>query len=242
LTNFIYLLNLLSAKLFDIKVILGGTVLITKAIVQSISADGTRCKVRMPLFESSASSAPIEAEALVNIAPGVFNNIEVGDRVFIGFEENAMEKPIILGKLFRGADVEGRIRGGGGVFNTLKVSSDAVLPAATSFTFPASAVEAYKDLKTFKNIADYIKWLESFTKKNITQIEDNFNCFKNWTQWQFKPENVEIDDGDIDSTTEVFEPFQYQEEGKTCKICSTCTKDSTRRYRKLSVDTNYPNN
>jgi hypothetical protein len=76
----------------------------------------------MPLFETSASGLPIVAEALVNIAPGIYNNLVVGDRVFVAFEENAMEKPIIIGKLFRGAGVEGAIRGGGGVFNTIKVS------------------------------------------------------------------------------------------------------------------------
>jgi hypothetical protein len=195
----------------------------------------------MPLFETSASAAPVEAEALVNITPGVFNNLAVGDRVFIAFEENAMEKPIIIGKLFRGANIEGNIRGGGGVFNTLKVNSDATLPASTGFAFPANINSAYTNFRTPKNIADYIKWLESFTKSNLNQLEDNFVCFKNWTQWQLQPENVEIDDGDLDDRVALPTPFQYQEEGKNCKICTTCTKDSTRRYLKLPIDKKYPN-
>lgn len=215
--------------------------MITKAIVQSISANGTRCRVRMPLFETSASAAPIEADALVNIAPGVFNNLEVGDIVFVAFEENAMEKPIIIGKLFRGANIEGKIRGGGGVFNTLKVNSDATLPASTNFIFPASVQVSYKNFKTPKQMADYIKWLESFTKSGLSQQADNFVCFKNWAQWQLKAENIEIDDGDLDDNIVLSTPFQYQEEGKRCTICETCTKNNTRSYLKLSTDKTYPN-
>ena len=215
--------------------------MVTKAVVQSINASGTRCVVRMPLFESSASSAPIEAEALINITPGIFNNLVVGDIVFVAFEENALEKPIILGKLFRGADVEGYIRSGGGIFNTIKVTSDAALPASTSFTFPASEQNNYKDLKTPKKIADYIKWLESFTKQNIIQLDSNFRCFKNWAQWQFKPENIELDDGDLDEADVADScAFLYQEEGKDCKICEICSKDNIRRYLRLASDKNYP--
>ena len=215
--------------------------MITTAIIQSINADGTRCTVRMPLFETSASSAPIEAEALVSITPGVFNNLCVGDRVFVAFEENAVEKPIILGKLFRGADIEGNIRSGGGIFDTLKVTSDASLPASINFLYPLSNQTAYSNFKTPKNIADYIKWLEKFTKSNLSQLESNFICFKNWTQWQLQSENVEIDDGDLDSTTHSSTPYQYQEEGKNCKICQTCTKGNTRSYLKLNSDENYKN-
>lgn len=215
--------------------------MITKAIVQSINANGTRCTVRMPLFETAASSAPIEAEALVNIAPGVYNNLVVGDVVFVAFEENKIEKPVIIGKLFRGAEVEGTIHGGGGLFSSLKANSDASLPSSTNFVFPTSISNHYKNLNTPKGIADYIKWLENFTKSNLIQIEDHFICFKNWTQWQLKAENVEIDDGDLDEETKFDEPFQYQEEGKKCNICKTCTKGNIRRYVKMTSAKEYPN-
>ena len=215
--------------------------MLTKAIVQSVNANGTRCLVRMPLFETSASATPIEVEAVINITPGIYNNLVVGDVVFVAFEENKFEKPVVIGKLFRGAEIEGYTRGGGGIIDTLKVNSEAYIPSSTNFIFPASISSAYKDLNTPKGLADYIKWLESFTKSNITQIEDNFTCFKNWTQWQLLPENVEIDDGDLDETQDVATPFQYQEEGKTCRICKTCLKENTRRYLKLSSDKEYPN-
>ena len=158
--------------------------MITKAIIQSINDTGTRCIVRMPLFESASSKNIVEAEALVNITPGMFNNLAVGDRVFISFEENEIDRPIILGKLFTGGAVERNTRGGGGVLDTLKVNSKAVLPASTVFTFPASGTNAYSNLDSPKKQADYIKWLERLTKNEIAKLEDNFTCFKNWTQWQ----------------------------------------------------------
>jgi hypothetical protein len=150
-----------------------------------------------------------------------------------------MEKPIILGKLFRGANIESNIRGGGGLFNSLRVNNDAAIPASTLFIFPADTQKAYKEFQTPKKLADYIKWLESFTKSNINQLEDHFRCFKNWTQWQLQAENVEIDDGDLDEQT-MTEPFLYQEEGKECKLCDICTKDNVRRYLKVTSDNNYP--
>jgi hypothetical protein len=215
--------------------------LITKAIIKSINAAGNRCIVRMPLFETAANPNPVEAEALVNIAPGLFNSLAVGDVVFVAFEENAIDKPIIIGKLFRGADIERAIRGGAGVFDALKVNSTATLPASTAYAFPAAIQNNYVDLNTPKKTADYIKWLENLTKKLAAQLDDNFKCFKNWTQWQLQPENVEIDDGDLDELTELPEPCQYQKEGSECKICDkACTKNKKRSYSKLAIDKKYP--
>lgn len=215
--------------------------MITKAIIQSINAAGNRCIVRMPLFETAANPNPVTAEALVNVTPGMFNNLEVGDVVFISFEESAIEKPIILGKLFRGSEIEGNIRGGGCVVDTLNVHSSAVIPASTLYDFPANIKNNYKDLDTPKKVADYIKWLELFTKGLVTQLEDHFKCFKNWTQWQLKSENIEVDDGDLDTNTNIAEAFMYQTEDDKCELCGkACTKSKKRSYSKLPTDKNYP--
>ena len=215
--------------------------LITKAIIQSINSAGTRCIVRMPLFETAANPNPVLAEALVNIAPGMFGSLEVGDIVFISFEESAIERPIILGKLFIGAEVESNIHGGGGVLDTLKVRSSATIPASTSYDFPASVASNYKDLNTPKKTADYVLWLEKFAKGLFSRLEDHFTCLKNWVQWQLRPENVEIDDGDIDLATDTSKSFLYQDEGGQCDVCGkSCTKNNKRTYLELPVDKNYP--
>lgn len=217
--------------------------MVTKAVVQSINDAGNRCIVRMPLFETAASSSAVEAEALVSITPGMFNNLIVGDVVFVAFEENALEKPIIIGKLFIGSSNEANVRGGMGILDSLKVRTAATIPCSTLFEFPPSIQNEYKDLKTPKKMADYIKWLEKYTKKLVAQLDGHFRCFKNWTQWQMRPENVEIDDGDLDSKDYRDAKAQlYQAEGGECKICGNeCSRSRTRKYIKVDKDKEYPN-
>lgn len=216
--------------------------MITKAVVESINGAGNRCIVRMPLFESASSSAPVTAEALVSITPGLFNNLQVKDVVFVAFEENAIEKPIIIGKLYTGSKNEMNVRGGAGILDNLKVRTAATIPSSTLFEYPPLIRNEYKDLKTPKKMADYIKWLEKLTKKLVGQLDEHFRCLKNWVQWQLKPENVEVDDGDLDSGKKIPEPCMYQDEGKDCQICgSNCTKSKTRNYIKVDKDKIYPN-
>ena len=221
---------------------LGGILLITKAIIQSVNPAANRCIVRMPLFETASNPNPVEAEALVNVPGGIFNNLTAGDIVFVAFEENALDKPIVLGKLFRGADIENNIRGGGAVLNTLKVRANATIPSSTLYSFPKEVRSAYEQLNTPKKTADYIKWLESLVKQLASQLDNNFRCFKNWTQWQLQAENVEIDDGDLDKKVPPSAAL-YQCEGGTCEVCSAinCTKNNKRNYAQISTDKNYPN-
>lgn len=216
--------------------------MVTKAVIKSINSAGNRCIVQIPLFETASSTSPVEAEALVCITPGMFNNLAVNDIVYIAFEENAIEKPVIIGKLFKTASSESTTNGGACILDTLKVRSTATIPSSTLFEFTKDTKNEYKDLQTPKKIADYIKWLEKFTKKLISQADNNFRCFKNWAQWQLQPENVEVDDGDIDNGYHVTEPLLYQEEGADCQICgANCVKNKTRCYLKTTVDTTYPN-
>lgn len=217
--------------------------MITKGIIRSINRSGNRCIVRMPLFENASSAAPVQVDALVSITPGFFNNLFVGDVVFVAFEENALEKPIILGKLYKGRDDEDKTPGGMGILDKLRVYTEASLPAATThFVYAPEIAQEYVNLDTPKKIADYIKWLESLTKKLVTQLDTAFRCFKNWTQWQLRAENVEVDDGDLDSTNyKVAIAYQYQKEGAECEICgSDCSKNKKRTYVKPSVDKEYP--
>jgi hypothetical protein len=216
---------------------------VTKGIITSINRAGNRCIVRLPLFETASSTAPVEIEALVSITPGLFNNLFVKDVVFVAFEENALEKPIIIGKLYTGATRESNTAGGAGVFDTLNVRSSANLPAAsTNFIFKGDNRGEYNNLKTPKKMADYIKWLEKLFKNMFSQVDADFRCFKNWAQYQLRPENNEIDDGDIDTGYHIADTSKYQSENGECKICgSNCTKNKTRRYTRLDTTKTYPN-
>lgn len=215
--------------------------MLTKGIVKSINRSGNRCIVELPLFQTASDPNPIELEATINITPGLFNNLFINDIVFVSFEENALEKPVVLGKLFRGTANENATNGGAAILDTLRVNSAAALPSTTTFNFPQNLQQAYKDLSTPKKMADYIKWLEATIKSLLSQSDSNFRCFKNWVQWQFNAENVEIDDGDLDTGYHIAENLQYQDENSECNICGDkCTKDRTRTYTKLDLNKTYP--
>lgn len=224
--------------------------MITKAIIKSINGARNKCMVRVPLFETADSSGPVVVEALVNIPPGIFNNLFVGDVVFIGFEENALEKPIILGKLFKGMGYEKDTKGGVGILDSLLIRTESSSPAATTW-YRYEDEHTYRHFESALEVADYILWLEELTKTLISQLESHFICFKNWTQYQLEPENVEVDDGNLDDATEYQkrpEAFacQNEHEENGCNVCeqncSKCDRNplNKREYFKLATGTLFP--
>ena len=135
--------------------------MITKAEVVSVDRTRNSCVINMPLFQNASNPSPVITKAYINITPGMYNNIFEGDIVFVGFEENRIENPIILGKLYRGVDEEGKATGGAGRLDTLHVETNAAVPAAIEFNFPDGMSQTYADFKTHKSTADKIKQLDS---------------------------------------------------------------------------------
>lgn len=133
--------------------------MLTKAIIQSIDYTKNMCRVRIPLFENaSRNTNAIEADAQLNIVPGIYNSYKTGDIVFIGFEENKMELPVILGKLFvstaaEASNLKGTLSG-----NALSITDTAQLPYSTVFSYDKSLQNStlYNDLNTPKKLADSI--------------------------------------------------------------------------------------
>lgn len=77
--------------------------MITKAIVEDI-INNKEFIVRIPIFDNieSAREHTIKEDlntALAILSPGLSNNIVTGDIVYVGFEDNDISKPIILGLL-----------------------------------------------------------------------------------------------------------------------------------------------
>jgi hypothetical protein len=133
--------------------------MLTKAIIQSIDYTKNMCRVRIPLFENASRNVNmIEADAQINIVPGIYNSFKTGDVVFIGFEENKMELPVILGKLFVSASTEASSYRGNVSGNSLAITDTAQLPYSTVFNYDKIAQNStlYKDLNTPKKLADSI--------------------------------------------------------------------------------------
>lgn len=182
--------------------------MITKAEIKSINPEGNRCVVSMPLFQTASSPWPVLIEALVCITPGFYNNLFVGDIVFVGFEENALEMPIILGKLYTGGNKEKDTPGGAGVLDDLVVRTTAKIPATTTYTYSqadldaAGGVDSYKHFSSPKSMADYTKAFETYAKSLVTDLNTNLTGFKTLFDWQVSPANVAVDDGDLDAPVE----------------------------------------
>lgn len=169
--------------------------MITKAIIKKVDWAGNKCLVRIPLFETASSNSEVECTALINIPPGIFNNLYPGDIVFVGFEENAIEKPIILGKLYRGANFEINARGGNGNFDSLQVFTSASLPCDTHFVYPEDLAQEYEDYDTPKELADRLKEMRDYLNMLSIHHEEDMELLRLYMQ----PWNLEIDDGNLDS-------------------------------------------
>lgn len=78
--------------------------MITKGIV--ISIEGNMVKIRMPFLDGLADSQGGLSDnelayATICTASNTYNTVSIGDIVFVGFEDNDLGKPIILGCLFK---------------------------------------------------------------------------------------------------------------------------------------------
>ena len=137
--------------------------MLTKAIIQSIDYTKNICRVRIPLFENaSRNTVMIEADAQFSIVPGVYNSYKTGDVVFISFEENKMELPVILGKLFVSASAEAGSHRGSLSGNSLSITDTAQLPYSTVFDYSTISRnnKLYNNLDTPKKLADSIITLQ----------------------------------------------------------------------------------
>lgn len=133
--------------------------MLTKAIIQNIDYTKNMCRVRIPLFENASRNVSIiEADAQFSTVPGIYNSYKTGDVVFISFEENKMELPVILGKLFVSASAEAGSYRGNVSGNSLAITDTAQLPYSTVFNYDKISQNnsLYSDLNTPKKLADSI--------------------------------------------------------------------------------------
>lgn len=72
--------------------------MITRARIEEIKPDGTPV-VYIPLINGAGDTKEIMAEASVVCIPGIDIEFQEGDIVVVGFEDNDVGRPIILGYL-----------------------------------------------------------------------------------------------------------------------------------------------
>lgn len=145
--------------------------MITKGILKTIDYNNNSCTVRLPLFEGAGNSTEVVLSAVFLNQPGSYNGYNEGDIVFVDFENDKLNNPIVLGKLYLGAEKENSaVKKGGLTVANLNVTTGATLPLDTKLVFedPTSTVPVSNGLTTYKSLIDIIKGLY----KNETSITD----------------------------------------------------------------------
>jgi hypothetical protein len=147
--------------------------MIVKGILKTINYNDNSCTVRIPLFEGAATAGEVVLDAIFLSQPGTYNGYNEGDIVFVDFENDSLDSPIILGKVFLGAAVEkASAKKSGMSIASLEVSSNASLPIDTKLTSNSSSSIANVDkgINSYKSIVDIIKALHS-TETNIEKLD-----------------------------------------------------------------------
>lgn len=148
--------------------------MVTKAEIIGIDYTSNTCQVRMPIFESTSSANYAIARALFAVQPGVFNGYTVGDVVFVAFEDNRIDRPVVIGKLYLGTAEESLNSGGAIYGKNLVINGTAELPTTTAIVADKSddaiaGTTATYGTVTIKNLLERISDLE--TKVSTLQGE-----------------------------------------------------------------------
>lgn len=144
--------------------------MVTKAIIESVESQYL-VKVRIPILDSSpefvdATNYDSLSDATICTLPRTSYVPEIGDIVFVAFEDNDKGRPIIIGCLFKesGNDSQVNIEA-----NNLIVNSKTQLSSSTSIgNISYDELKYLEGLKqniqaTFQNIEDRLKELEGNT-------------------------------------------------------------------------------
>lgn len=103
--------------------------MITRAIITDTDLSIGKVKIRIPILEGIGENGDTTWASIIYI-PGINVNFQVGDIVEVGFEDNDVGRPIVLGFLkLRNRDIESRVYS---TFKELKVEEKFDAPTNTT--------------------------------------------------------------------------------------------------------------
>lgn len=145
--------------------------MITKAIIKE--KKDNLFLVRIPLLESAGTTDEVVLTATLCHEPGNIEAYNINDVVFVGFENNAIGSPIILGKLYTGKP-EKPI----GRFFTacLDATVSAKLPGDTSVG-DISSEAVYNALKNDPITQNRLEELEKQMRGLVSYVSGNSNYY-----------------------------------------------------------------
>lgn len=133
--------------------------MLTKGIILGKTDNSYQYMVRIPILESSGNSSVLDDEtsptlkASVCYGPGMVDAFNIGDIVFVSFEDNNIENVVILGKLYQG---DNTVPIGYAKIDKLYVNSDTELRGNVSINgVDVSMIEKHNQaIDNLFNIAD----------------------------------------------------------------------------------------
>lgn len=148
--------------------------MITKGIIKTINYSNNTCRVRLPLFENVATSGEVVMEAIFSTQPGSYNGYAEEDVVFVDFENGQLDNPIIIGKLFLGANNETKEGKKGGLsIDSLNVARNASLPIDTKLVLDNTntAVPVDNGVTSYKSILDIVRAINK-TEQEVGKVSE----------------------------------------------------------------------
>lgn len=141
--------------------------MITKGIIEEVLSP-YEVRIRIPTLDRDKSSSLSTSTEHLNIAtictlPNCYVNLQVGDVVFVGFEDNTYYKAVVLGHLCREAEYTTYMDLNIG---NLIVNSSAKLPSETSIGELSSI-----DLSQLKGVKDNLQ-------KQIDMLQDKVSILE----------------------------------------------------------------
>lgn len=135
--------------------------MLTKGYIIEKIKNNNKYLVRIPYFEKAGIQEKSYFEASLSHNPSSMHNYNTNDCVYIGFEEDDISKPVIIGKLYIDT-AEGTSRGSEFI-NTLKVTDKAILPANSQFG-DINVNDLLLMLKHKNNLEDRLSTIEASLK------------------------------------------------------------------------------
>lgn len=138
--------------------------MVTKAFIIGYSKYPNKFTVRIPLFEAPGLNinnkiAPSTYEATLCYQPGNIAGYGIGDCVFITFEDDQQDRPVIIGKLYLGVE-ESSTDAGRYIGDSLNIKNTASLPSSTSIG-QLTYNDLYAISKVQEDILTRLKQLEN---------------------------------------------------------------------------------
>jgi len=135
--------------------------MITLAEIKDINLNTNLCKIRVPILEPVGNKKEVTMWATMILPPGIHAGYEVSDVVFVSFADNSLNRPVVLGQLYRGNQ--------GTAIDNIGSSSDKI-DKATSFScvdldatgkviLPDTTLFNGSNSKTFKQLYEDVKQL-----------------------------------------------------------------------------------